>query len=370
MHPDPRPGESGQARCSINIIGLGLTGSHLVRHLITMPGVERLVLFDDDVYEPGNLGGQCISPKDVGTPKVMAQARELRRLNPAVHVGAHVARIEEVPLGILRQADFAVCCVDSREARQHNNRVWQHLDIPWVDIAVDAGGTLVRVGAYVPGQGSCLLCRWGPEDFAQVAQRYPCQQASPAPSTRGTSVTGAIAGALAAMEVAKLINGRTRELLVDTQIYLDAGHRQLDVVRFGANPDCPCDHSPWHIKTIPRSARDLSLRDALALAGNGSPSAMRLDGHVFVQGLQCLSCAWRSESMLRLSERLHANQRTCRHCGGELAATAFDVIDELSTDSVSRARLTGPLHDLGLLDGDIFTLLSPGEQSAHFQIGA
>jgi molybdopterin/thiamine biosynthesis adenylyltransferase len=370
MHPQPRPDDSGEPRYAVCIVGLGLIGSHLVRHLITMPQVTTLLLIDDGVYEHSNLRGQFISPQDVGTPKVIAQARQLRRLNPAVSIDARVARVEEIPMGILRQADFAVCCVDSREARRHCNRLWQHLRVTWVDVAVEAGGTLVRVGTYVPGQGSCLLCSWGPDDFARLAQKYPCRKASPAPSTRGTSATGAIAGALSAMEVAKLVNGRTQELLLDSQIYLDARHHRLDVVRFGENPDCPCDRTPWRINTIATSARELSLHDVLALQGDGSPSAVALDGQVFVQRLHCLSCAWRSRSMLRLSERLRTNQRTCRHCGGELAAAAFDVVDTLSAGDVSPKRLAGPLHDLGFLDGDVFTLLSPGEQPAHFQIGA
>ena len=370
MHPQPRPDENGASRYTIFIIGLGLIGSHLVRHLITMLQVARLVLIDDGVYEHSNLRGQFISPEDVGTPKVTAQARQLRRLNPAVTIDTHVARIEEIPMGILRQADVAVCGVDSRQARWHNNRLWQKLGVPWVDVAVEAGGTLVRAGAYIPGQGSCLLCSWGPDHFARLTQKDPCLTASPAPSTRGISVTGAIAGALGAMEVAKLVNGPTQESLVDSQIYLDARHHRLDVVRFGENPDCPCDHTPWRINTIATSARELSLHDALALQGDGSPSAVALDGQVFVQRLHCLSCAWRSRSMLRLSERLRTNQRTCRHCGGELAAAAFDVVDTLSAGDVSPNRLAGPLHDLGFLDGDVFTLLSPGEQPAHFQIGA
>ena len=151
---------------------------------------------------------------------------------------------------------------------------------------------------------------------------------------------------------------------------LDARHHQLDVVRFDANPVCASEHPPWRIETIAASAKELSLSDALALAGDGRRSSIRLDGHVFVQRLHCLSCTKRSKSMLRLSERLRASQRSCRHCGGELVATAFDVIDELTFDSVSRARLARPLHDLGFLDHDIFTLLPPQEQPVHFQIGA
>ena len=74
--------------------------------------------------------------------------------------------------------------------------------------------------------------------------------------------------------------------------------------------------------------------------------------------------------MLRLSERLRKNQRTCRGCGGELVAAAFDVMDELTVDNVSRVRLARPLHDLGFLDGDIFSLHRRPEPPMHFHIGA
>ena len=355
---------------SITIVGLGAVGSPVASLLVNMPGVRALTLLDDDVYTLGNVAGQAIAPGDVGMPKAHAQARRLRRLNTSVEIDARVARIEQVPLGILAQTNFAICCVDSRDSRRHNNRVWQHLNIPWIDVAVEPGGTLARVSAYVPGKGSCLQCAWGPEEYASLAQRYPCQQASPAPATRGNAATSAIAAALATMEAAKFIGDRRQELLVDRQVHLDALHHQLDVLHFDANPDCAADHTPWRIKPIAASAKDLILGDALALAGDGQRSAMRSDGQVFVQRLHCLSCAKRGRSMLRLSERLRASQRTCRDCGGELVAAAFDVMDEVTVDSVSAARLARPLQDLGFLDGDVFTLVGPREPPVHFHIGA
>ena len=55
---------------------------------------------------------------------------------------------------------------------------------------------------------------------------------------------------------------------------------------------------------------------------------------------------------------------------GELVAAAFDVLDELTVDNVSSARLARPLHDLGFVDGDIFSLHRRQEPALHFHLGA
>ena len=93
------------AQATLVVVGAGGNiGSHLVPHLGRMARVGRVVLIDRDAYEPANLTSQDITPRDIGRPKALVQARRLRAINPALEVAAVVGAVEDQPLGLLRGA--------------------------------------------------------------------------------------------------------------------------------------------------------------------------------------------------------------------------------------------------------------------------
>ena len=60
-------------RKTVAVIGLGNIGSCLIGLVARMPAVGRIVLIDDDFYEPANVAQQDIAISDVGMTKVEAQ---------------------------------------------------------------------------------------------------------------------------------------------------------------------------------------------------------------------------------------------------------------------------------------------------------
>ena len=55
---------------TVILIGAGGNiGSHLVPHLGRMPGIDRIMLVDRDIYEGRNLVSQDIIVSDIGKPK-------------------------------------------------------------------------------------------------------------------------------------------------------------------------------------------------------------------------------------------------------------------------------------------------------------
>lgn len=356
---------------SIVVVGAGGNiGSHLVPHLARMPGVARITLIDRDAYEPANLATQDITPGDVGKRKAAVQARKLRRINPRLRVEAIAEPVERVPLGRLR-ADVMLACLDSRVARQQVNQFAWRLGIPLIDAGVEAGGLLARVNVYVPGpEAPCLECAWDDRDYETLEQAYPCAGlASVAAATNAPSSLGALAASLQAIECRKFLLGQMDLVAASKQVLIDGAHHKHYVTAFRRNPSCRfSDHDVWRIERLNRSIGEITLERALKLAPvNGNrPVSLRVEGKPFVKRLTCPSCG-ETRSLLRLERSLSRGQTRCRKCGGGMIATGFDLVEQLSADSVTRGVPARSLRSLGLRPGDVFSV-GDGEDESHYEI--
>src|SRR5262249_13379669 len=153
--------------------------SHLGPLLARIADLEHVTLIDRDHYEEKNLGGQAITPSDLGKSKAAVQRRRLRQIRPSLSVEAIAAPLEDLPLGLFR-ADLILLCLDSREARGRGTEIAWRLGVPWLDAGVRADGLLARVNAYDPQLvgGPCLECAWGEADYRALEQSYPCADAA------------------------------------------------------------------------------------------------------------------------------------------------------------------------------------------------
>jgi molybdopterin/thiamine biosynthesis adenylyltransferase len=362
--------QRGEGKC-VTLIGLGNIGGFAAGLLARLPGMARLTLIDRDAYDASNLVSQDIAAADIGTPKAVAQAERLRRINPLLRVTAVVDDVEFVPLGRLH-ADVLVACLDSRRARQTVNQAAWRLGIPWVDAGVHAEQTLARVNLYVPAADQpCLECAWDQRDYELIEQVYPCHGPSPAPAaTRAPASLGALAAALQVLECQKLLAGWSERAAVGKQVLLDAAlHRHL-VTSFRANPACRFDHVSWHIEALDLAPNDLTVGAALALAGGGCDSAgaaLGVEGQVFVTKLTCPTCGESCSLFWRLSGRLGSAQH-CQRCRLSMKATGMDTVAWLDARRLPPGVLASPLCDLGLQAGDVVTVRA-GTSARHFQLG-
>jgi adenylyltransferase/sulfurtransferase len=357
---------------SVDVVGCGLIGSHLVPHLGRVPNVHRVTLVDPDVYDENNLRSQDITPRDVGKPKAAVQARRLRRVNPALEVMAVADAVENVPLGRLR-ANVILACLDSRAARRHVNRIAWRLGVPWIDSAIQGEDLLARVNVYVPqAHQPCLECAWDERDYQALEQTYPCNGGSAAPQpTNAPSSLGALAASLLALECEKVLAGRWEWAAAGRQVLINAlGHKHY-VTRFGHNPACRFDHTVWRIEAIDEPPDKLTVAGVLKFGPESDsrhPPALRILGQAFVKRLTCLECGQTRDVRLRLIGRLRAAERLCAACGGEMRVTGFDMIERLNPAELPEVTLGRSLWSFGIRLGDVVTL-STAEGERHFQIG-
>jgi molybdopterin/thiamine biosynthesis adenylyltransferase len=372
--------QSAGGKCA-GLIGLGNIGSFSAGLLARWRGLARLTLIDRDAYDESNLISQDIAATDVGTPKAVAQAERLRRINPSLEVAAVVDDVESVPLGLLR-ADVLVACLDSRRARQSVNQAAWRLGVPWVDAGVHADGSLARVNVYLPAADQpCLECAWDQRDYELVEQVYPCSGLSPTPAaTRAPASLGALAAALQVLECQKLLAGQAERAAAGRQVLVDAASHRHFVTRFRRNPACRFDHATWSIEGLDLPPSRLSVGDALALGGapaclpsaaelttQSQPNALRLEGHAFVDKLTCAACGDTCSLSWRLSGRLGA-ARLCRRCQRPMVAAGIDAVDWLDVRRLPAPALASPLCELGFHAGDVVTVRA-GNSERHFQLG-
>ena len=229
-------GAEGQARLAagrVLVVGCGGLGSSAIG-LLARSGVGHLVVVDRDVVELDNLHRQLLydeADAAAGTPKAVAAAAAVGRINAGVEVEAVVADVTATNVeALVTGADVVVDGTDNVETRYLLNDACVKAGIPWV-----YGGAVGSTGmsmTILPGETACFRCLF------------------PEPQPAGTIETSDTAGVLASgvVTVAALQWTEVVKLLVGDREHLNRGltafdlwtndHLQADGVP--RRPDCPC----------------------------------------------------------------------------------------------------------------------------------
>lgn len=349
---------------TVVVVGLGNIGAPLCAEVARISEVTQVVVVDPDHYDATNLSTQAIDAADVGRAKATAQAGRMRRIRPGLPVIALAERVEHVPLGSLR-ADVILAALDSRAARQHVAAAAWRLGVPLIDAGVFGEGLLARVNVYLPGPDApCLECAWDDDDYALVAEEYPCAGRTAA-RTNAPASLGTLAAALEAIECRKLLRGEDATLAQARQVTLDATWHQLHVTRLGRNPRCRFDHATWSIASLGVGPEALSLG---ALLGQAPDLRLGCPPQAFATGLVCLRCGTRREITVHLADRLRARERVCSGCGGEMRPPGTDLHEWLSRAAVPANVHELPLDRLGFRPGDVVTV-TEASHTRHLELG-
>ena len=249
------------------VVGCGALGNEVLKNLALM-GAGHLTLVDFDRVEEGNLPRSVLYRKaDVGQYKVDVAARKLREMNPGIRVRTVCGDIAyDVGLGLVREMDVVMGCVDSRWARYCINRMCMRAGVPWVDGGIDLLEGTVRV--FVPGV-NCYACNLGPEGLKDLKRRMPCsgiirrnEEAGHAPTT---AVIASVIGAVQVQEALKLLHPEAdMTSLCGKMFYYEGARLSTRVVEFrGYDPDCPV-HDRWEPVRDTAVEGEMSVRQALS----------------------------------------------------------------------------------------------------------
>ena len=248
--------QSQVSAAHVMVVGCGALGNEVLKNLVLM-GVMHIVVVDFDIVEVGNLTRSVFFTKEDAEQrrlKVMVIAERLRQLNPVVEVIPVCGDIAyDVGLGLIRQMDVVISCVDSRWARFCINRYCMRAGIPWVDGGIDGLEGTARV--FAPGK-NCYACNLGPEGLKDLARRMPCtgmiRRQELAGSAPTTSIIASIIGAVEVQEALKIVNSEKGiensegvNSLCGRMFYYEGESMTVRVAQYQAYDDTCPEHELW-----------------------------------------------------------------------------------------------------------------------------
>ena len=188
------------AESRVAVVGAGGLGGTVIQ-LLGRIGIGRLTVVDCDVFDETNLNRQAFCTRDwVGQPKALAVQAQLKSINPAVEVHAHIVRLDSANgPEILTGSQVIVDALDNVKDRLTLEALAKSLGVPFVHGAL-AGfeGQLMTVFPEDPG----LKQIYGSGDESGSAANRP-EFLLGVPS-----ITPSIVATLEAMEVLKILLNR------------------------------------------------------------------------------------------------------------------------------------------------------------------
>lgn len=251
----------------IMVVGCGALGNEVLKNLVLF-GIRQIVVVDYDRIEFSNLTRSVLFSQNDAEErryKVEAVAEQLKQINPQVRVSMICGDItHDVGLGILRQMDVVIGCVDNRYARYCLNRMCMRTGVPWIDGGIEGLEGTVRV--FAPGK-NCYACNLGTEGIKELSHRLSCSSVIKRNEEAGrvptTPVIASIIGAVQVQEAMKWIHKDEMEQgkltsLCGKMFYYEGQHLTSRIVEFIAyDKDCPV-HELWepvHRTTLTSNTR-------------------------------------------------------------------------------------------------------------------
>lgn len=227
-------GAAGQEQlraAQVLVVGCGATGS-VIASTLARAGVGFLKIADRDLVELNNLQRQVLYDEaDVAarTPKAIAAAEKLRRMNSSLRIEPHVTDVNAENIeDLIADVDLVLDGTDNFETRYVINDACVKHNKAWV-----YGGAVASYGAtmtIVPEVSACFRC---------VFRHAPPPGTLPTCDTAGVIAPIVnVIGSLVSAEALKLITGsgeRNRGL-----INIDLWENTFETFETTRRADCPC----------------------------------------------------------------------------------------------------------------------------------
>lgn len=274
-------------QAKVMVIGVGALGNEVLKNLALL-GVGWILIVDFDVIEISNLSRSILFRKeDAGRRKVEVAAERITEINPDVQVTIfHGDVTRDLGLGIYRQVDVVLGCVDNRAARLAINRACWRIGTPWIDGGLDVLMGMVRI--FVPPEGACYECTMSEQDYRLINLRHSCgnivQGRIPT-----TPTDASIIGAFQVQEAIKLLHGL--EVPTGNGIYFNGQNYRSGLISYRRRGDCFSHETYDQIIELDVGVDDLSVGSFIELLTEyvGGKVILLLD-HDIVGTFYCPSC--------------------------------------------------------------------------------
>lgn len=354
------------ARARVLVVGAGALGNEVLKNLALL-GIGHIYVVDFDRIETSNLTRAVLfRHRDCGRSKAETAAAALVDLNPDCRVvGWEADVIQDVGLGLVREMDVIIGCLDNREARLWVNRLAWKAGVPWIDGGIQEINGVVKV--FVPPLSACYECGMTENDYRLINLRYSCPLLRRDDILAGRvptapTISSIIAG-MQTQEALKLLHGMSVQ--AGSILVFNGATNQSYTTAIQRKDDC-LSHESWDEPVVANlSAESHRVADLLAWATatyGGDDWTLHLERDLVV-AMACHACGQRHEQLKPMSA-LSESQGHCDNCGQWMTAERVHKIDRHDRWAQLRLRQAGvPLFDivrlteperelLVLLDGD------------------
>ncbi len=338
------------AAARLLVVGAGALGNEVLKNLALL-GAGTVYVVDFDEIEESNLTRSVLfRHRDCGRPKAEAAAEALRDINPDTRVTPLNANIiTDVGLGLFRDVDVVIGCLDNREARLWVNRQCWKADTPWIDGGIQEINGVVKV--FVPPDSACYECAMTENDYQLINLRYSCpllrQEDLQAGKVPTAPTISSMIGGLQVQEALKLIHGMPVESGaafvyngIANQVYKTAFQRREDCLSHETYP-APIE--------LPLSAGDHTAEQLFAAVRGhtGVDGSMHLElERDLVVSVDCAQCQT-SHAIMKPLQLVGLDSATCAQCG----QTAKPNLEHLVGSGSELAAAT--LRELGVAPYDV-----------------
>jgi adenylyltransferase/sulfurtransferase len=342
------------AQARIMVVGAGALGNEVLKNLALL-GAGHLLVVDFDTIEISNLTRSVLfRQEDRGRAKAEVAAERVRQLNPDVKIIPLKGDIaHDVGLGVFRQMDLVLGCLDNRLARMALNRACWRVGRPWVDGALNVADGSVRV--FVPPDGACYECLMTKQDYALANLRYACP---PATIMEGVAITtpmsASIIGAMQVQEAVKLLHGQRFDS--SQGVYYSAETLRLTHVEYPRRRDCPAHDLFGPVISLPYCAESATVGQIVETAQEhlGEKPVLALPDQV-VTYFFCPQCD-RMEKVYRPLRQVVPNEILCPECK---VARVYDAKSSITANDQTHDL---PLAQLGIPAFDILDVRAGRKQ--------
>jgi adenylyltransferase/sulfurtransferase len=348
-------------RAKIMVVGAGALGNEVLKNLALL-GAGHLFVVDFDTIEISNLTRSILyRADDRGRSKAEVAAERVRQINPDVKIIPWKGNIgHAVGLGVFRQMDVVIGCLDNREARLAVNRACWRVGVPWIDGALNVADGTVRV--FIPSEsGACYECLMTKQDYALLQIRYACP---PATIMQGVAITtpmsASIIGAMQVQEAVKLLHGLPVE--GGQGVVYSAETLRTTHVRYPRRADCPAHQTYAPVIRVEQEAAALTVGDVMRIAAEQfeGKAALMLPAQV-VTVLYCPRCD-QPETVYRPYRDVVPGAVRCPICGTE---RIYDVTSTIAAGDTTRDI---PLAQVGFPPLDILDMRA-GRSHLYLELG-
>ncbi len=352
-------------QASVLVVGAGALGNEVLKNL-TLVGIGRIIVIDMDEIEDSNLTRSVLfRARDRGKSKAIAAAEACRDINPDTQITAiHGNVLTDLGLGVFRDVDVVIGCLDNREARLWVNRCCWKVGTPWVDGGIQEINGVAKV--FVPPDGACYECAMTENDYRLINLRYSCPLLSREDMQSGKVPTAptiaSMIGALQTQEALKLIHGlptASGEAMVFNGLA-----NNFYKTKYQHREDCLSHETYPQPVELKLSAGTATARDLFAaaeshFAGNGTLT-LELDRDL-VESLDCGHCG-HIRRVMRPQPLVGMEESRCPECHTHAKPVLQHAVgshDELAGQTL--AALGIPPYDI--------VRINDGQQAAVFLLG-